>query len=120
VHPDYQIINKPGKENFFSHRIGREFPIPVALQSKGAASDSVTLHIKKDEESGEYFLRTAYIGFPCPNIPYNIEEKKGSAYQEPIDFWSRHALVYDKAIMGPVFESSWNEVLNKQNQGFSS
>jgi len=104
----------PAQKTTFALRLERKFPSRVAVNGKGIPCDCVTVEIKFDELKNEYYLSTAYIGFPCPDEPFNIKDKTSDDFEKAIDFWCSHALIFDPKIMGPVFEASWNEVLSKK------
>lgn len=102
----------PNEETDFSLRLEREFPSRISLESKGDPCDSVTLKIKFDQQSGKYFLETAFIGLPTPSNPY-YADRASNEYKESLDFWCSHALAYDPEIMEKPFKSSWNSILTR-------
>jgi hypothetical protein len=101
------------EETEFALRVGREWPVRVALEAQGIECDSVTLDIIYDNNLKKYRLRTAYIGYPTPSNPYYIADKNSQDYKEAIEFWCCHALAYDPKIMGKPFKASWNSVLTR-------
>jgi len=101
----------PDQKTTFALRLERKYPSRVAVGEKGIPCDSVTIEIKFDETKKEYYLSTAYIGYPCPYEPAYIEDKTSEDFKKALDFWSSHALVFDPKIMGPTFEASWEEML---------
>ena len=46
--------------------------------------------------------------------PYYIEDRNSEAFKNALDFWTEHALIYDKeSSVGDVFTSTWNNELTK-------
>jgi hypothetical protein len=101
----------PGQKTFFAKRIAHEFPTHVVLEREGEWCDSVTLEVKYDKNEKKYFLNTAHFGFPCPDEPFCINNRESNEFKESLDFWRRHALVYEEKIMAPVFKAAWEDVL---------
>jgi hypothetical protein len=101
------------QKTYFANRISRDFPCRIDPESKGNACDNITIAIKFDEKSKTYNLLTAYIGFPCPDLPYDVPDRNGDDYRKSLDFWCQHALTYDENVMGLIFESTWEEVLKE-------
>lgn len=101
------------EKTLFAKRAGRDWPSRIACDSKGVPCDSVTLETKFNKQSNQYELSTAYIGFPCPDEPVHSSDKTSNAFKKSLNFWCRHALVYDPSTMGKYFESTWESVLNK-------
>lgn len=104
----------PEQKTTFALRLERKFPSRVAMGAKGIPCDCVTVEIKFDDLKKEYYLSTAYIGYPCPDEPSHIKDKTSDDFKKALDFWLNHALVFNPKIMGSVFKASWNEVLSRQ------
>ena len=59
-----------------------------------------------------YELVTAWFGPMAPKEPWDPDlADDPSAYEESINFWCRHALVYDPELMRKPFRSNWEKVL---------
>jgi hypothetical protein len=101
----------PEDEADFAFRIKRRWPTRVALDSKDQTCNSATLVINLDEKIHEYYLVTAYIGLPCPDEPCYITNRSSSEFREAIDFWCKHALIYNPKAMGKSFKSNWMKIL---------
>lgn len=104
---------QPNRKTLFATRAGRNWPSRIACDLKGKSCNSVTLEIKFDKQANRYELSTAYIGFPCPDEPIHFSDRTSKEFKKSLDFWCRHALVYDPSTMGKYFESTWENVLSK-------
>lgn len=102
----------PDQKTTFALRFERKFPSRVIVGESGIPCDSVTVVTRFDELKKEYYLSTAYIGYPCPDEPVNIKDKTSDDFKEALDFWCSHSLIFDSKTMNPIFETSWEEVLN--------
>ncbi|KKT72308.1 MAG: hypothetical protein UW66_C0006G0004 [Candidatus Moranbacteria bacterium GW2011_GWF1_44_4] len=107
----------PNEKTTFAFRLERKYPSRVIKNEKGMLCDSVTIEIKFDNVKKEYYLSTAYVGFPCPYEPFYISDETSDEFKQALDFWCKHALVYDSVIMDSAFEASWDEVLKKYPSG---
>jgi len=96
---------------FFAQRIGRDKPSRVIVGKGETTTKVVVLAFPAKEEAGKYILVTSFIGSLAPKEPWDSNIHSKREFQESIDFWTSHALVHDPAVMGPVFESTWDEVL---------
>jgi len=64
-------------------------------------------------EKNSYELVTAWYGEFAPKEPWDPDLADDlSAYEESINFWCRHALVYDPEVMDEPFESTWEDIVN--------
>ncbi|SVC52670.1 uncharacterized protein METZ01_LOCUS305524 [marine metagenome] len=64
-------------------------------------------------EKDSYELVTAWFGAMAPKEPWDPDlTDDPSAYEESINFWCRHALVHDLAVMDEPFESTWEDIVN--------
>ena len=64
-------------------------------------------------EKNSYELVTAWFGAMAPKEPWDPDLMDDpSAYEESINFWCRHALVHDLAVMDEPFESTWEDIVN--------
>ena len=63
-------------------------------------------------EKNTYELVTAWVGSFAPKEPWDPDlADDPSAYKASINFWCRHALVHDLAVMDEPFRSTWEKVL---------
>jgi|TARA_Y100000294_G_scaffold50431_1_gene47493 hypothetical protein len=64
-------------------------------------------------EKNSYELVTAWFGAMAPKEPWDPDHADDpTAYEESINFWCRHALVYDPEVMDEPFESTWEDIVN--------
>ena len=63
-------------------------------------------------EKNSYELVTAWFGTMAPKEPWDPDlADVTSAYDESINFWCSHALIYDPELMRKPFRSNWNKIL---------
>ena len=63
-------------------------------------------------EKNTYELVTAWFGSFAPKEPWDPDMADNpSVYEESINFWCRHALVHDPAVMDAPFESMWGKII---------
>jgi hypothetical protein len=99
-------------QRFFALRVGREKPSRVILDVEGPETTKVVVMAFPSRESrGVYILVTSFVGQLAPKEPWDKNIRSQSELQESLDFWCSHALIYDPEISGPVFESTWRQVL---------
>lgn len=77
-------------------RIGRKNLTRFVLNREPIPCDTVTVILKK--QTNAYFLLTAYIGYPGEK---EVHDPKLQDHErtKSVEFWSTHALVYDKEII---------------------
>lgn len=96
----------------FAVRLARLAPSRVAVGAIGLEVRHLVVKARPTDQPGVYSLVTAYVGDLAPREPHDPtltpEEQRAS-----LEFWMTHALVYDPAIMGPVIETCWSEVLRQ-------
>lgn len=103
-----------GDKAFFARRIEREKPTRVLLGSEGVETTKVVILAFPDrKDKRTYVLVTSWIGTLAPKEPWDTNIQSQGEFQESLNFWSSHAIVYDPATMGEIFESTWKEVLKK-------
>jgi hypothetical protein len=102
------------EKTMFAKRINHQWPTRVAPDTGGSACDSVTVAVKFEKERKRYVLLTAYVGYPCPDEPASIPQVNRKKFKESLDFWRKHALVFNEKTMDPYFESTWKKVLNSK------
>jgi len=65
-----------------------------------------------------YYLITAYIGEISKKEPsdrsIDLNSKEG---EQSLSFWSQHAFIYDRSMMGPVLETTWQDVVQMSRGG---
>ena len=104
---------------WFAHRIGRDGPSRVVLDTEGPEVSTVAVLASqaKDRGTGEiqpgkYTLVTAWVGSAeAEREPWDKGIKTERERQAALRYWCSHALVYDKEVMGEPFQSSWKEIL---------
>lgn len=108
----------------FAFRAERPNPTPVVLEGEGKESSTVAVSVYFHKESGQWRLITAFIGVPAPNEPFRYFDKNSWFYKNEarfklcLDFWMKHALVYEPEISGEPFESTWRAELEKAEKKF--
>jgi hypothetical protein len=117
-----QIIGRLGIKNtaplqiresaLFSIRANRELPSRIASAAESREDTSKIVVIARPSLiENQYELITAWIGVLAMKEPWDKSIAGPLEFQECLSFWSANALVYDASCMGPVFESSWQDVL---------
>ena len=98
---------------WFAKRQGRLGPSRV-IPDIGPAETSVISIIANAITSDRYELVSAWYGGMAPKEPWDPDLADDPlAYEESINFWCSHALVYDPDVMDESFESTWKKVLQK-------
>jgi len=103
----------------FAYRAERDAPSPVVVNAVGKESTTVAVSVYFHKESGQWRLVTAFVGVPAPNEPFYYFDKNSWHYKDEerfklcLDFWIKHALVYEPEISGEPFESTWRAELEK-------
>lgn len=103
---------RPSSPAMFALRVGRDKPSRVMVGVEGPESTTVVVLAFVAKETRTYVLITSFIGELAPKEPWDRSMRLGSAEaMDSLEFWTRNALVHDPSVMGPVFESSWSDVL---------
>ena len=97
----------------FALRKGREKASRVSLK-RAPESKKVSLVAYWDEERELHVLIAAWVGILAPREPWDPNISSRREFQESLNFWSSHALMWDPEVMGPTFESSWTLVLGPE------
>lgn len=64
-----------------------------------------------------YRLCSAWIGELAPMEPWDSGlQQRPAALQEAVEYWRRHALVYDPQVMGPITNTTWEQVCAPTNR----
>jgi len=96
---------------WFAVRKNRMKASRVVPDAGPADTDLVSI-VANPVEKKSYELVTAWFGAMAPKEPWDPDlADDPSAYDESINFWCRHALVYDPELMRKPFRSSWNNIL---------
>jgi len=96
---------------WFAVRKNRMKASRVGPDAGPADTDLVSI-VANPVEKKSYELVTAWFGAMAPKEPWDPDlADDPSAYDESINFWCRHALVYDPELMRKPFRSSWNNIL---------
>lgn len=96
----------------FALRTNRKLPSRVANAGElGDKTSRIVVVARPSLMENQYDLITAWIGTLAKKEPWDGSISERGDFHESLRFWSSTALVYDPAVMRPVFESSWKEVL---------
>ena len=98
----------------FAQRVGRAAPsrvVPSDTLGEETAKVVIVAMPSRDQ-AGAYALVTAWVGTLACKEPWDRNIKTPQQYQDCLQFWCAHALIHDPEIMGSVFESTWEEVMN--------
>ena len=96
---------------WFAVRKNRMKASRVVPDAGPADTDLVSI-VANPIEKKSYELVTAWFGEFAPKEPWDLDlADNPAAYEESINFWGRHALVHDLAVMDEPFRSTWEKVL---------
>ena len=103
----------------FAYRHGRRYPSRIILSIPKPPTSLLTLVAKRDHTRGEsaWELETAYLGSNAPLEPLSgsVLRAGPEAQAEVLDFWCRHALIYDSAeFVTQPFRSSWASLCERR------
>lgn len=101
----------PNHLSLFAQRIGRERPSRVIIGEGELTTKVVVLAFPVRGEVGTYVLVTSWVGSLAPKEPWDCTIASDQEYQDCLQFWCSHALVWSSDVMGEPFESAWEEVL---------
>lgn len=105
----------------FALRTNRKSPSRVAAAGVlGSETTRMVVIAKPSRIQGEYDLITSWVGILAKKEPWDPNITTLSEFNECLKFWSSTALVYQPEVMGPVLESSWEQVLFLADSPFSS
>ena len=97
---------------WFAVRKNRMKASRVVPDASPVDTDLVSI-VANPVEKDSYELVTAWFGAMAPKEPWDPDLMDDpSAYEESINFWCRHALVHDLAVMDEPFESTWEDIVN--------
>ena len=110
---------KLGERALFSVRINRMVPSRVANNGElGEETSKIVVVARPSSIENQYDLITSWVGNLAKKEPSDKSIADSAEFEECLSFWCTTALVYDPGIMGPVFESSWKEVLTFAKRRF--
>ena len=96
---------------WFAVRKNRMKASRVVPDANPVDTDLVSI-IANPVEKNSYELVTAWFGAMAPKEPWDPDlTDDPSAYEESINFWCSHALVYDPDVMDEPFESTWEDII---------
>ena len=98
----------------FAQRVGRVSPshvVPSDTLGEETAKIVVLAQPSRDQAK-TYLLVTSWIGVLADKEPWDRNIRTQNEYDKCVLFWCGHALIHDPAVMGPVYESTWDEVLS--------
>lgn len=85
---------------YYAKRFGREIHSRFVKNKSPQLSDKLTLILKKDRiVTNTYNLITMYVGSPSFKEPEDPNIYSKSELIESLNFWTRHAFVYDETII---------------------
>ena len=97
----------------FALRANRKLPSRVAnVGELGQETSRIVVVAKPSPIDGQYDLITAWIGKLAEKEPWDRNISGRREFEDCLNFWCCSALVYDPALMWPVFESSWKDILS--------
>ncbi|OGH59462.1 MAG: hypothetical protein A2725_01390 [Candidatus Magasanikbacteria bacterium RIFCSPHIGHO2_01_FULL_33_34] len=106
----------PDRPHTFAVRIGRDKPTHVVVGGVKLNSSLFTLVAVK--RGIQWFLITGYVGANTPKEPTNFAFSRPGynrdEFSESIQFWTKYGLVWESNVMGPYYESTWDEVLSRR------
>lgn len=111
--PDVELNTK----THFAIRTQRKFPSHISNSGKGKPCETVAMSLKKIDD--KWALVTAFIGVSSPSEPFYYFDQDSWMYKDErqfkisLDFWMKHALVFEEGVTGNVYESTWAEELEK-------
>lgn len=102
-----------GERALFSLRANRKMPSRVVNAGElGDETSTIVVVARPSLIENQYDLVTSWIGGLARKEPWDGSIVERNEFQECLKFWNATSLVYDPAVMGPVFESSWRDVLS--------
>ncbi len=97
---------------WFAIRKNRMKASRVVPDASPVDTDMVSI-VANPVEKNSYELVTAWYGEFAPKESWDPDLADDlRAYEESINFWCRHALVYDPEVMDKPFESTWEDIVN--------
>lgn len=107
------------ERTLFALRANRKLPSRVAsVNTLGRETTRMVVIAKPGRIRNQYDLITSWIGTLARKEPWDPSITSRSQFEECLNFWSSTALVYQPDMMGPVFESSWTDVLSLAESPF--
>ena len=108
-----------GEQAHFALRANRKQPSRVAeVGDVGDETSRIVVIARPSQIEAQYDLITAWIGTLAKKEPWDGSIAERKEFNDCLNYWSSTALVYDPNTMGPVFESSWTEVLSSGKSRF--
>jgi len=96
----------------FAYRKARKYPTHIVVNRIGEDCGVVTIQLKFDGDIQSWFIMTAYVGYAGgPLEPFYISDKNSEEFKNSLEYWSKHALVYNPEIMDSPYESTWEKEL---------
>jgi hypothetical protein len=94
----------------FAWRLERKGPSRVVV-ARGVETSMVSLlAFPNRDDVHTYVLITAWVGSLAPKEPWDTNITTELEQRDSLEFWCRHALVYDPSVMSSEpFTSSWGE-----------
>lgn len=95
---------QPQAPGTFALRVGRPWPSRVEVVAQPPFVCTLLIAAGPTGDPAIYELITAFLGTQAPPEPWSCRPS--------LRFWCGQALVYDAAVMGPAFTSSWSRILD--------
>lgn len=113
---------EPDESAVFAYRRGRRYPSRVVIGVPKPATSLLVMPAERDRLRGEtaWVLETAYLGSDAPLEPLSsrVLREEPEAQAKVVQFWCRHALIYDPGeYVTPTFSSSW-AILRQRRKEF--
>ncbi len=107
---DMSVAN-PSTPMQFALRKGRYLPSRVTNEVAVGQETHKLVLVARKQHSRTYQLVTSWIGSLARKEPWDHSIRSEHEFEECLGFWCSKALLYDPETMGPMFESTWTEVL---------
>jgi len=102
----------------FAVRVNRAHPSRVTDETPTLWDSTIVLWVKPRDQSSAVELATAFIGKLAPLEPWAPQLAAQPDFQIALDFWCRHALVYDSQVMQPIVTTTWRQILRQAQSPF--
>lgn len=104
-------VGKPSTPMQFALRKGRYLPSRVTNEVTVGQETHKLVLVARKQHPRSYQLVTSWIGSLARKEPWDHSIRSEHEFEECLRFWCSNALLHAPDTMGPVFESSWTEIL---------
>lgn len=105
----------PTEPVMFAKRVGRHGPSHVVNDSTPTEQTSIVTVILKRINPKHFHLITAWIGTLAKKEPWDPSITTSEDRKVSLEYWCKNALIHDRTVMGPIYQSTWKEELEKLN-----